>query len=367
MYDYLIVGAGLYGAVFAQQMVQQGKHCLVIEKRNHIAGNLYTKEQEGIQVHQYGPHIFHTNNERVWSYIQNFAQFNHFVYSPIANYKGTLYNLPFNMHTFVQMWKIQTPREAAEILAEQIRKYSTREPTNLEEQALSLVGKDIYEILIKGYTEKQWGRSCREIPASVIKRLPVRMTFDNNYFDHPYQGIPIGGYTKMIKKMLEGAELQMETDFLKERKYLEKQARCIVYTGPVDAYFSYHYGPLQYRSLQFETEVLDTGNYQGIAGMNFTDAETLYTRIIEHKHFELGAGNPDKTVITKEYPKEWSPGEEPYYPINNMENTRLYEQYRLLCEKEQNVIFGGRLGKYEYLDMDQTIAQALGDADREMS
>lgn len=365
MYDYLIVGAGLYGAVFAQQMMERGKRCLVIDKRDHPAGNLYTEEQEGIQVHQYGPHIFHTDNERVWNYIQNFAQFNHFIYTPIANYKGSLYNLPFNMHTFVQMWKVQTPAEAAEILADQIRESGIAEPQNLEEQALSLVGRDIYEMLIKGYTEKQWGRPCRELPASIIKRLPVRMTFDNNYFDHPHQGIPIGGYTQMVKRMLEGADLQLGVDFQKDRDYLSKQAKCVVYTGPIDDYFSHCYGALQYRSLRFETEVLDAGNYQGIAGMNFTDGETPYTRIIEHKHFEFGVGNPEKTVITREYPQEWKPGEEPYYPINDVKNTRLYEQYRLLAKQEPQVRFGGRLATYQYLDMDQTIAQALEDTAQE--
>lgn len=367
MYDYLIVGAGLYGAVFAQQMSEQGKRCLVIDRRDHLAGNLYTRGIEGIQVHQYGPHIFHTNQEAIWQYIQRFARFNNFVYSPLANYKGKLYNLPFNMNTFWQMWQVGTPREARAILQRQIQESGITEPENLEEQAISLVGRDIYETLIKGYTQKQWGRPCRELPASIIQRLPVRMTFDNNYFNHPYQGIPIGGYTKLIERMLAKAEIQLEIDFLTEREYLRKQARRIIYTGPVDAYFSNCYGMLQYRSLRFKTELRDTGNYQGVACMNFTDSETPYTRLIEHKHFEFGAGISEKTVLTKEYPMAWIPGEEPYYPINDEANTRLYKRYYTLCEAERDVVFGGRMGTYQYLDMDQTIALALAAANKERS
>lgn len=364
MYDFLIVGAGLFGAVFAQQMTEYGKKCLVIDRRNHIAGNIFSKEIEGIQVHMYGPHIFHTDNERVWEYIRRFANFNHFIYSPIANYKGTLYNMPFNMNTFTKMWNIITPNEAKSIIAGQIKKYGVVKPSNLEEQAISLVGRDIYKKLIKGYTEKQWGNLCTELPPFIIKRLPVRFTFDNNYFNHPYQGVPIGGYTKMVENMLKGIEVRLGVDFLKEREIYQNHAKRIVYTGPIDEYFDYCYGELEYRSLRFENEILQTENYQGVAGMNYTDADTPYTRIVEHKHFEFGKGNPNKTVITKEYPMPWKKGDEPYYPINDKKNNLLYERYSILAEKQENTIFGGRLGTYKYIDMDKVIDRSLKTADK---
>lgn len=362
MYDYLIVGAGLYGAVFAQQKTEQGFRCLVIDRRNHIAGNIYSEKVEGIEVHRYGPHIFHTANEKVWNYVNRFASFNHFVYSPIANFRGELYNLPFNMNTFVKMWGIRTPEEAQEMIQRQVAEAGILNPKNLEEQAISLVGTDIYEKLIKGYTKKQWGRSCRELPASIIKRLPVRLTFDNNYFNHPYQGIPKGGYTEMVSRMLDGIEVRLGIDFLEQKKELVKLAEKIVYTGMVDAYFDYRFGELQYRSLRFETETLETENYQGIAGMNYTDDAVPYTRIIEHKHFTFGEGNPGKTVVTKEYPQVWKPGMEAYYPIGDDVNHALYQKYKDLAEKEENLQFGGRLGTYRYMDMDQTVAQAMEDA-----
>lgn len=358
MYDYLIVGAGLYGAVYAQRKTEQGKKCLVIDKRPHIAGNIYSEEVEGIQVHRYGPHIFHTDQEEVWAYVQRFAKFNHFVYSPVANYNGELYNLPFNMNTFSKLWGIRTPREAKEVIARQVKEAGIGEPGNLEEQALSLVGRDIYEKLVRGYTQKQWGRPCTELPASIIRRLPVRYTFDNNYFNHSHQGIPTGGYTNMVKNMLEGVEVRLGTDYFKERHVLENIAARIVYTGPVDAWFDYCYGALAYRSLRFETEVLEQENFQGTAGMNYTDGKTPYTRIVEHKHFEFQSGGK-KTVITKEYPADWDVGDEPYYPIENEENKALYQKYAALAGKEKKVQFGGRLGMYQYLDMDQVILYAL--------
>lgn len=358
MYDYLVVGAGLFGAVFARQMEDNGKKCLVIDKRPHIAGNIYSEEIEGIQVHKYGPHIFHTSDEEVWNFIQRFAKFNHFHYEPVANYKGELYNLPFNMNTFHQMWGVNTPVEALKMLDEQ-RKEVTGEPHNLEEQAISLIGRDIYEKLIKGYTQKQWGRPCRELPSFIIRRIPVRLRFDNNYFNDPYQGIPVGGYTKMVANMLEGIEVKLNCDYLQNKEYYDSLAEKIVYTGPIDAYFGYQYGSLQYRSLRFETEVLDVDNYQGCAGMNFTDADIPYTRIVEHKHFEFGRGNEGKTVITREYSKEWKPGDEPYYAVNDEKNQDLYKRYRDMAEKEKNVIFGGRLAEYKYYDMDKVIRRAI--------
>ena len=365
-YDYLIVGAGLYGAVFAQQMKEHGRSCLVIDRRDHIAGNIYSEETEGIQVHKYGPHIFHTDIEKVWEYVNRFASFNHFTYCPVANYKGELYNLPFNMNTFSKMWGIVTPQEAKRKIDEQIEQAGIKEPKNLEEQAISLAGTDIYEKLIKGYTEKQWGRPCTELPAFIIKRLPVRFIFDNNYFNHPHQGIPVGRYTAMVGRMLEGIEVRLGVDYLKEREEYQDIAERIVYTGPIDEYFGYEYGPLEYRSLRFETETLDIDNYQGIAGMNFTDSDTPYTRIIEHKHFEFGKGNPGKTVITKEYSCEWKQGDEPYYPVNDEKNMILYEKYKDKARSEKNVTFGGRLGTYQYMDMDKVIAKALEDAEAEV-
>lgn len=356
MYDYLVVGAGLFGAVFARQMKDNGKSVLVIDKRDHIAGNIYSKEIEGIQVHEYGPHIFHTDIDEVWKYVNRFTHFNHFHYEPIANYKGELYHMPFNMNTFHEMWGVNTPEEAERIIEEQ-KKEVVGEPKNLEEQAISLVGRDIYEKLVKGYTEKQWGRDCKDLPPFIIKRLPVRMRFDNNYFNHPYQGIPVGGYTKMVEKMLDGIEVKLNCDYLENKAELDAIADKVVYTGPIDAYFNYVYGNLQYRSLRFETEVLDKQNYQGVAGMNFTDRETPYTRIVEHKHFEFG--EQDKTVITKEYSVEWTPGMEPYYPVNDEVNSALYEKYKKLADKESKVIFGGRLAEYKYYDMDKVIARAL--------
>jgi UDP-galactopyranose mutase len=358
MYDYVIVGAGLFGSVFAQQMTKSGKKCLVIDRRSHVAGNIYSKEIEGIQVHMYGPHIFHTSDREVWEYIQHFACFNHFRYEPIANYKGELYNLPFNMNTFHQLWGVNTPDEATAILERQ-RSEIKGEPSNLEEQAIKLIGRDVYEKLIKGYTQKQWGRSCTELPSFIIRRLPVRMRFDNNYFNDPYQGIPEGGYTQMVENMLKGVDVRLNCDYLADKEYYDSLAETIVYTGPIDAYFGYSLGNLEYRSLRFETEVLDIDNYQGVAGMNFTDEQTPYTRIVEHKHFEFGAGNAGKTVITKEYSKEWKLGDEPYYPVNDEKNQHLYEQYRELADKEEHVIFGGRLAEYKYYDMDKVIRRAL--------
>ncbi len=356
MYDYLIVGAGLFGAVFAREATDAGKKCLVIDKRNHLAGNIYSEDIEGIQVHKYGPHIFHTDIEDVWAYVNRFAKFNHFRYEPVANYKGQLYNLPFNMNTFHQMWGVNTPEEAQAKIDEQKAEISG-EPKNLEEQAIKLVGRDIYEKLIKEYTEKQWGRPCTELPSFIIRRLPVRLRYDNNYFNHPYQGIPIGGYAQMVMKMLEGIEVNLNMEY--KRGSSEYEAAKVVYTGPIDAYFDYKYGELQYRSLRFETEILNMPNYQGCAGMNFTSHEVLYTRIVEHKHFEFLGDELPKTVITKEYSSEWKVGDEPYYPVNDDENQALYEKYRKLADAEQNVIFGGRLGEYRYYDMDKVINRAL--------
>lgn len=355
-YDYLIVGAGLFGAVFAQQMKAAGKRVLVIDKRNHIAGNIYSKNISGIQVHMYGPHIFHTDIKEVWDYVNQFSQFNYFHYEPIANYNGELYHLPFNMNTFHEMWGVTKPSEAIYIIEKQ-RAEINHEPLNLEEQAISLVGRDIYEKLIKGYTEKQWGRECKNLPSFIIKRLPVRFRYDNNYFNHPYQGVPIGGYTKMVERMLEGIEIELNCDYLADKVKYDNMAELVVYSGPIDAYFSYQYGKLQYRSLRFEIEVLNTMNYQGVAGMNFTDLNTPYTRIIEHKHFEFG--EQEKTVITKEFSEEWSEGMEPYYPVNDERNLKLYEKYKVCSEKEHHVIFGGRLAEYKYYDMDKVIKQAL--------
>lgn len=363
-YDYLIVGAGLYGAVFAQRKTEHGKKVLVIDRRSHIAGNIYSKKIEGIDVHQYGPHIFHTDKEHVWNYINRFAEFNHFIYSPVANYKDELYNLPFNMNTFTKMWDdVKTPEQAKNKIAEQVKAAGIEEPHNLEEQAISLVGTDIYEKLIKGYTQKQWGRECKELPSFIIKRLPVRYTFDNNYFNHPHQGIPKCGYTEMVEKLLEGIEVRLNTDYLKEKELYKEIADQIIYTGPIDEYFDYCFGELQYRSLRFETEVLDVPNFQGIAGMNYTDSDHPYTRIIEHKHFLFGNGNPDKTVITKEYSAEWKKGDEPYYPVNDEKNGELYHKYLEKASAENGILFGGRLGTYRYMDMDQVIDQALKDSE----
>ena len=361
-YDYLIVGSGLYGSVFAHEAKAAGKKALVIDKRPHIGGNVYTEKIESINVHKYGAHIFHTNNKTVWEYVNRFAEFNRFTNSPIANYKGELYSMPFNMYTFNKMWGVVTPEEAAEKINEQ-RKEIIGEPKNLEEQAISLVGRDIYEKLVKGYTEKQWGRDCKDLPAFIIKRLPVRLTFDNNYFNALYQGIPIGGYTKLIENMLDGIEVQLNVDYLKNKSELDKLAEKIVYTGPIDAYFDYKLGALEYRSVRFETEILDKPNFQGNAAVNYTDRETPWTRIIEHKWFEFGKdenGNDlPKTVISREYSSEWKPGDEPYYPVNDEKNSTLYAEYKKLAEQENNVIFGGRLGEYKYYDMDQVIAAAL--------
>ena len=366
MYDYLIVGAGLYGATMARQFMDEGKTVLVIDKRDHIAGNVFTKPVEGIQVHIYGAHIFHTNNKTVWDYVQRFAVFNRFTNSPVANFKGELYSLPFNMYTFNKMWGVVTPEEAAARIEEQRRTAGITEPRNLEEQAISLVGTDIYEKLIKGYTQKQWGRPCTELPAFIIKRLPVRLTFDNNYFNALYQGIPVGGYTGMVENMLEGTEVRLNEDYLKDRTGWNNIAKKIIYTGPIDAYFDHCLGNLEYRSVRFETEVLDKPNFQGNAAVNYTDAETPWTRIIEHKWFEFGKdanGNDlPKTVISREYSSEWKPGEEPYYPVNDETNGRLYEAYRQMAQKEEKTTFGGRLGEYKYYDMDQVIAAALSKA-----
>lgn len=362
MYDYLVVGSGLYGATFAQQAKSKGKSVLVVEKRGNIGGNVYTENVCGINVHKYGAHIFHTNNKEVWEYLQQFAVFNNFVNSPVANYHGELYSLPFNMYTFNQMWGVVTPQEAQAKIAEQ-RQEITHEPQNLEEQAISLVGRDIYEKLIKGYTEKQWGRSCRDLPAFIIKRLPVRLTFNNNYFNALYQGIPMRGYTKMIAAMLEGVEVRLNTDFLAQKETLTALAERVVYTGPIDAYFNYELGTLAYRSVRFENEVLDIPNFQGNAAVNYTDGETPWTRIIEHKWFEFGKdeqGNElPKTIISREYSSEWQPGDEPYYPVNDEKNSTLYQAYKALAAGENKVIFGGRLGEYKYYDMDQTVAAAL--------
>ena len=369
-YDYLVVGAGLYGAVFAHEAKKKGKSVLVIDKRPHIAGNVYTEDVEKIHVHKYGAHIFHTNNKKVWDYITRFAEFNRFTNSPVANYKGELYSLPFNMYTFNKMWNVTTPQEAAAKIEEQRKAAGITEPKNLEEQAVSLVGTDIYEKLVKAYTQKQWGRECSELPAFIIKRLPVRLTFDNNYFNALYQGIPKGGYTKMVAKILEGIVVRLGTDYLENKEELDLLAEKVVYTGPIDAYFEYRLGALEYRSVRFETEVLDTPNFQGNAAVNYTDVETPWTRIIEHKWFEFGKddeGNDiPKTVISREYSSEWKVGDEPYYPVNDEKNGLLYEKYRELAAQEKNVIFGGRLGEYKYYDMDAVIAAALEMSEKEL-
>lgn len=363
-YDYLIVGSGLFGSVFAHEAKKQGKKCLVVERRSHIGGNIYCEQRDGINIHKYGAHIFHTSNKKVWNYINRFAEFNNYINSPVANYKGEIYNLPFNMNTFSKMWEIKTPQEAEQIISEQ-RQVITGEPQNLEEQAISLVGTDIYTKLIKGYTEKQWGRKCTELPAFIIKRLPVRYTYDNNYFNDRYQGIPISGYNQIIEKMLEGTDVELNCNFNicfdKDQKIAEK----VIYTGAIDEYFNYELGHLEYRGLKFETEKLECENYQGVAVMNYTDSETPYTRIIEHKHFEFG--KQPVTYITKEYPQEWKPGEEAYYPVNDDKNQKLYEQYKELADKETNIIFGGRLGEYKYYDMDKVIESALNLVERLLS
>ena len=356
-YDYLIVGAGLFGAVFAREAKKAGKTCLVIDKREHVAGNIYTEEIEGISVHKYGAHIFHTSSKEVWNYVNQFAEFNRYTNAPIANYKGEIYNLPFNMNTFQQLWKVTTPKEAKAKIEAQKKEYAVKHPKNLEEQAVSLVGWDVYTKLVKGYTEKQWGKRASELPAFIIKRLPVRFTYDNNYFNDDYQGIPIGGYTKMIERMLDGIEVRLNVNYLTNRKEYEQLADTVVYTGMIDEYFDYCYGELEYRSLRFETEVLDEENYQGNAVVNYTEYEVPYTRIIEHKHFEYGT--QEKTVITREYPKAWQKGDEPYYPMNDEKNAALYKKYEELAQKEGNVIFGGRLGQYKYYDMDDTVEAAL--------
>lgn len=362
-YDYLVVGSGLYGAVFAREAADRGKKVLVIDKRPTVAGNIYTEKVEGIHVHKYGAHIFHTNDTKVWKYITRFAEFNRFTNSPVANYRGELYSLPFNMYTFNKMWGVVTPEEAAAKIEEQKKEACITEPKNLEEQAISLVGRDIFEKLIKGYTEKQWGRDCKDLPAFIIKRLPVRLTFDNNYFNALYQGIPIGGYTKLVEHLLEGIEIRLNTDYLEQKEELGRLAETVVYTGPIDAYFGYSLGTLEYRSVRFETEVLDIPNFQGNAAVNYTDRETPWTRIIEHKWFEFGKDEQGhelpKTVISREYSSEWKPGDEPYYPVNDEKNGTLYAEYKKLADAEQNVIFGGRLAEYRYYDMDAVIASAL--------
>lgn len=356
-YDYLIVGAGLFGAVFAYEATKKGKKCLVIDKRDHIAGNIYTKETANINVHQYGAHIFHTSDRKIWDYVNSFADFNNYINSPVAVYKDELYNLPFNMNTFSKMWNIKTPSEAKAIIKKQIEELNITEPQNLEEQALSLVGTDVYEKLIKGYTEKQWGRDCKELPAFIIKRLPLRFTYDNNYFNDRYQGIPIGGYTKIVEKMLEGSDVLLDTDYFEYIKDNEGIADKVLFTGMIDEYYDFCYGHLEYRTVRFETEVLDCDNYQGNAVVNYTDREVPYTRIIEHKHFEFG--KQEKTIISREYSTEWEPGMEPYYPVNNERNNELFEKYKALADKEEKVIFGGRLGNYKYYDMDKVIIAAL--------
>ena len=367
MYDYLIVGSGLFGATFARQAADAGRRVLVVDRRPNVAGNIYTEDIEGIHVHKYGAHIFHTNDAAVWRYVNRFAEFNRFTNSPVANYKGELYSLPFNMYTFNRMWGVVTP-EAAQAKIDEQRREITGEPRNLEEQAISLVGRDIFEKLVKGYTEKQWGRDCKDLPAFIIRRLPVRLTFDNNYFNALYQGIPIGGYTKLVENLLEGIEVRLNCDYLEDKAELDAMAKRVVYTGPIDAYFGFKLGALEYRSVRFETELLDIPNFQGNAAVNYTDRETPWTRIIEHKWFEFGKdaeGNDlPKTVISREYSSEWKPGDEPYYPVNDEKNGALYRQYRALADGEENVIFGGRLGEYKYYDMDQVIASALQCAKR---
>lgn len=356
-YDYVIVGAGLFGSIFAYEAKKRGKKSLVIEKRNHVGGNIYCKNIEGINVHMYGAHIFHTNNKEVWNYVNNLCEFNNYINSPVANYKGELYNLPFNMNTFYQLWKVKTPNEAKAKIEEQLREVNIGEPKNLEEQAIKLIGKDVYEKLVKGYTEKQWGKRATELPAFIIKRLPVRFTFDNNYFNDRYQGIPNGGYNVIIEKLLDGVEVKLNTDFFQDREYFEGIADKVVFTGMIDEFYNYKFGELEYRSLRFENEILDNENYQGNAVVNYTEYEIPYTRIIEHKHFEYGT--QPKTVITREYPSKWERGSEPYYPINNAKNNSTYLKYKELADKEKNVIFGGRLAEYKYYDMHNVIEQAL--------
>ncbi len=356
-YDYLIVGAGLFGAVFAREAREKGKKCLVVEKRGHIAGNIYTEEISGIQVHRYGAHIFHTSDRNVWEYVNQFAEFNHYINSPVARYRDELYNLPFNMNTFSRMWGITTPEEAKEIIRRQIEDLHITNPRNLEEQALSLVGRDVYEKLIKGYTEKQWGRECRDLPAFIIRRLPLRFTYDNNYFNDRYQGIPVEGYTKIVERLLEGTQVRLNTDYLEHRGELDSLAEKVIYTGMIDAFYDYSLGVLEYRSLRFEMEELETENYQGNAVVNYTERQVPYTRIIEHKHFVFG--NQPGTILSREYPCEWKKGDEPYYPVNNEKNDSLYQAYRARAEKEGKVIFGGRLGSYKYYDMDKVIGAAL--------
>lgn len=369
-YDYLVVGAGLFGSIFAHEAKKHDKSVLVIDKRVNIAGNVFTEEIEGINVHKYGAHIFHTNNKMVWNYITQFAEFNRFTNSPVANYKGELYSLPFNMYTFNKMWGVVTPSEATAKIEEQKREAGITEPKNLEEQAISLVGTDIYEKLVKGYTEKQWGRPCEQLPSFIIKRLPVRLTFDNNYFDALYQGIPIGGYTKMVANLLDGIEVRLGVDYLKNKLEYDAIADKVLYTGTIDAYFDYRLGTLEYRSVRFETETLNISNFQGNAAVNYTDSETPWTRIIEHKWFEFGKdsnGNDlHKTIISREYSSEWKPGDEPYYPVNDEKNSKLYVEYKKLADADNKVIFGGRLGEYKYYDMDAVIASALDMSEKEL-
>ena len=355
-YDYVLVGSGLYAGVFAYYMTKRGKKCLVIEKRNHLGGNIYCEKVEDINVHKYGAHIFHTSNKKVWNFVNELVEFNRYTNSPVANYKGEMYNLPFNMNTFSKLWNIRTPKEAEEIISKQ-KSGITEEPKNLEEQAISLVGQDIYEKLIKGYTEKQWGRDCTELPSFIIKRLPVRYTYDNNYFNDLYQGIPVGGYNVLIDKLFEGSKTMLNVDYFDDKEKYDKMADKVIYTGPIDAYFNYKFGELEYRSVRFETETLDEQNYQGNAVVNYTEREVPYTRIIEHKHFEFGT--QPKTVISKEYSDTWVKGMEPYYPVNNEKNQKLYEQYKELADKEEKVIFGGRLAEYKYYDMDKVIESAI--------
>lgn len=363
-YDYLVVGAGLYGAVFAYEAKKKGKTCLVIDKRDHIAGNIYCENVSGINVHKYGAHIFHTSDKKIWEYVNQFAEFNNYINSPVARYKNELYNLPFNMNTFSKMWNIATPQEAKDIIASQIADLNITEPKNLEEQALSLVGKDVYEKLIKGYTEKQWGRDCKDLPSFIIKRLPLRFIYDNNYFNDRYQGIPIGGYTKIVEEMLDGIEVRLNTNYLDNREEFDAMADKIVYTGMIDQFYDYKLGVLEYRSVRFETEELPMENYQGNAVVNYTEREVPYTRIIEHKHFEFG--KQPTTIISREYSSEWKKGDEPYYPVNNDKNNALYQQYKELADKEHKVIFGGRLGGYKYYDMDKVIAAALEMCEKEL-
>lgn len=363
-YDYLIVGAGLYGCVFASEMKRHGKKCLVIDRRTHVGGNVYTKKIDGINVHVYGAHIFHTHDKEIWEYINQFAEFNNYINSPVAIYNDELYNMPFNMNTFSKMWNIKTPAEAKKIIEDQVKEANITEPHNLEEQAISLVGRDVYEKLVKGYTEKQWGRKCSELPAHIIKRLPLRFTYDNNYFTDRYQGIPEGGYTAIVEKMLKDIPVRLNTDYLANKDELDSLAEKIVYTGPIDEFYNYCYGALGYRRVEFETETLDIDNYQGNAVVNYTASDIPYTRIIEHKHFEFGKG--EKTVISKEYPRAWKQGDEPYYPINDDENMQKLARYNALAEKEENIIFGGRLGEYKYYDMDDVIKSALEKVKKEL-